>query len=1495
MPSIPFHYYDEEEQRRLEAEAAATEQQSAPQPQQPTQSAQPQTVREAAEGAEKQQGEEGFFSQLGEAIKEEGDILQRVDRFLERNANLTENIPIIGDVNRAAADFVPSREQFDESVADVPVLGQARAAGAGADAFFLTPLTLGARATNQSTEFAELPAELDEVVGGEIAFEVGRLLAPSLVGLPAIASTGTRITAESALETINQRSADDLIMGREGAIKLGEIADLLGYDGKTLTRQLIEGKEPKAQAIVAVAGFLQNFGINLTAETLIGKIGKLVGKATAKPSTEAVAEGTQLFHGTSAANAASIAEGGFRESRNGVFGRGVYLTESSEYASSYAAEEGLGLLSDADFQRYLDGDEALADPGLLVGGSLPSNIRILDIPNSGMSAVKFARRLGMKGRADGAVRFIREYARKNNFDGVRFDPVLDAKPGKGGMSEVILFDASKADQVVAGKSSVVEQIAQRTGKSVEDVQASLDDINLPAGKGQDYDIYEQTTIDTGVAKPKGKKDVINEDAIQATSLRRSNDPLLEDALSEADHQYFVQLDRLSDERSFREALAEGTKYIDALKKSPADKQAIIKSAQEWTQRFFDSSTKRFDFDNAIDDFAANMTEPLRPAKQAFDDLLETGLDKAYLMEGAIATPEGALVAKLIGEELSIRLHRAARSVMNMENGGKNWEAAVEKFLQLQDKGELFLTPLRRYRRKWNVSGEVIQKESVRKAGSDAPIKGSKGNKEVIPYDAPSENFRTIKKDPDDTGSTLREMLDIYTATGDKDIKKSIDAYFTALSYSPPKVAIQMMDNVSGTMRQQLRKGNKDAYRQLLYSAYLTRLAPQTASVISNIANLIKEPVGLAMSGQRAYARGQIMGAWSVMSDAFQVGKRAFQKGDAINSGTKLDASVYDFKQKQQALEGVYQGAKREINLDTTLSPGQKKLQETMAWWNYTRQSIANHPLNSYASRLFLAGDEWSKVLYGGMTAGGRAYREGVATGAKGSELERLVHKHMGEIFQEGTNIGKINTDKDAVGDVLGAANSLTFSNPIPKNGNVIDQAFRSLQDAGRDSAFWNFTSPFTRVSYWTMEKGGVLMAGALPMPKRTKEWMLGAIIPRYRKTLNGEYGELAQLQLKGDIAFAHYTAFMVGGLSTMGLMTGNNPPEGMPKTSFIIPTDNKNGYVAIPYGRIEPIATMFAVVADSVKAFRDNDITEGEYLQIIQDIAVAAGLATMDKSFMTGMSNTSNLLDIKNFTPTSATRSIVSSGSGLVASQFLPLGGAAGLTRMVTEWVQPYETISMGDANNWRNLFSAIAQRNFGGLTNPVKNDPLTGNPIPKSINSRDIMGAALGEGLVPGRIKQGENQDIYRELEFLGYESKRFIDNTRTANGIPLSLENQSHLQADLHTYGGLSTRLRNYFQSNEYKNRSRQLEASRQDTSMEGQMRTERLERELRQRVDYYYGQAKQRAISQGRVGRDRTYQQNRRTRDSSRNPASLRAEQSASEPNPLERVGSLLNMYK
>ena len=793
--------------------------------------------------------------------------------------------------------------------------------------------------------------------------------------------------------------------------------------------------------------------------------------------------------------------------------------------------------------------------------------------------------------------------------------------------------------------------------------------------------------------------------------------------------------------------------------------------------------------------------------------------------------------------------------MNLENVEGEWSAAVEQYIQLQDKAELFLTPLRRFKLRWNVTGEAQGKDFLRQLKMNLGVDDAKKTRVDRTIDAPADEFRTIRAEPGQDGATLRELLDAY-ASGDKDAGNTIKAYFAAISHAPPKLAVATMDNLTGVLRAQLKAGNKDATRNLLYASYLTRLAPQTASLVSNLVNLVKEPIGLFLAGERSYAAGQFVGAFSVFGDALQVGKKAFQNGYSVNSGTKLDASVYDTKLRQLELDNLWEGVQKELQAE-----GASKKDRVVAWWDYTRQSIANHPLNSVAGKLFLAGDEWSKVVYGGMTATGQAFKEMADSGVKrgSKEAEAIVQKNFREIFTDGVKHGELNPKTGA----LDAANAITFSQSIPRGGNVIDQAFRSLQDKGRESAFWNFVSPFTRVSYWTMEKGGVMLAGSIP---GVGGKALMKLVPRYRKIMNGEMGELARLQLKSNFHFAGYSAFMVGGLAYGGFMTGNNPPEGMPKASFIIPTNNNKGYLAVPYGRVEPLATPFAVIADAVQSFRDNVIDEQQYTKLVEDVVIALGLATFDKSFMTGMSNVADLLDVKNFSEGTII-SGTSSVSGIATSAVLPIGAGASLTRMVSSWVNPYETNSKADPNFFRNIFASIAQRNFGGLTNPARYNPLTGNPLMRvsSIGGKErwkgALASLLNESVVPGQLKDGDAMDIMNELDFVGYDSNRFYTGTRSANGVPLSLELQTHLQRDLYDIGGLPKRLRAFFKSKEYSRLKAELKAARKVRTPEGRLRVESLESKLKAKVEKRFADAKQRAVSRGSVGKDDKFQRQRR----------------------------------
>ena len=194
------------------------------------------------------------------------------------------------------------------------------------------------------------------------------------------------------------------------------------------------------------------------------------------------------------------------------------------------------------------------------------------------------------------------------------------------------------------------------------------------------------------------------------------------------------------------------------------------------------------------------------------------------------------------------------------------------------------------------------------------------------------------------------------------------------------------------------------------------------------------------------------------------------------------------------------------------------------------------------------------------------------------------------------------------------------------------------------------------------------------------------------------------------------------------------------------------------------------------------------------------------------------------------------------------------------------ETNSKADPNFFRNIFASIPQRNFGGLTNPARYNPLTGEKLMKvsSLGGgerwKGALASLLNESVVPGQLKDGDAMDIMRELEYVGYDSNRFYTGTRSANGVPLSLELQTHLQRDLYDIGGLPKRLRTFFKSKEY-SRLKTAQDARMVRTIEGRLRVEQLEKQLKGKVEQRFAAAKQRAVSRGSVGKDDKFQLQRR----------------------------------
>ena len=1006
-------------------------------------------------------------------------------------------------------------------------------------------------------------------------------------------------------------------------------------------------------------------------------------------------------------------------------------------------------------------------------------------------------------------------------------------------------------------SKQVDEVAEKLGKSTEDVQKSLDDVETPK-YDKDYEPHESQTIhdQVPVSKPSPGKEVINDEALAKEALNRQG--IASDGMDAASRSYFTNYRVFSDNASYRKALEEATDTIKRLIDTPADRDRVLFGAQRWVRQFMDEVDSSIDIDRALVTFPAEMTTYLNPEKRTIDFLTNQAISEdTYLREFAQVTEEGFAAATLIGEELGVRLSQAARQATNLDTAGVDFGKAVENFLELQEKSELFLIPLRRAKRRWSVEGLLQQRDQVKRL-KDADIKTLNPTKEAA-YDAPSREFSTdFSTDGSSATSTARELWEKYKA-GDINAGNTLKTYLGTIAYADPKTATAQLTNLTSVLKDQLKKGNTDATKNLYYSYMLTRLNPQTASLSSNIVGLLRTPIGTVLSGDRAFGFGQFVGGVSVFSESLQNAAQAFKTGIGLNSGSKVDIDAANYKLKDLQLDELWQGRRQEL-----VKQGKSFISPEMVttWLSYTRQKIANKPIMSVAARALLAQDEFAKTAYAAQIATGRAWKEAADSGFKRGtpEFKKLVQDHMREVFRDGVATGKI-IDYE----VLDGAKNLTFQTDIPLDGNIVDKAFLALSQAGGNSAFWTWVSPFTRVTYNTLEQGGVMMAGSLgPAGK----WLLSRI-PRYKSIMAGEMGEVAQLQLKSNMAFAQHWMFAAGALGTMGFATGNVPPPGMPKQSFIIPMPgSKTGYVAIPYGKIEPIATPTSIIIDLVQGLRDEVITQGDYNRFMSEMMLSLGVATLDKSFTTSLTNSAALFDVKNFSEGTINQ-FVSAGS-VVGASTVPVGAYGGIARMVTDWVNPYQTVNRVNDNAMEQFWLSFRQRIIGGVGNPVKYDMLSpvgepAQPLMKvaQVGNKDnnywqsTFATFLDELLVPGRTADApKNDSVRKNLDSVGYTKDLLTKNLRTFSSIPLSANEQSLLSKDIHEVGKLRERLELYFKSNEFISKKNKISAFRSDTSTRSTSdgtRSADYRRQIHNDINAIFATAKELAATQGQLSKE------------------------------------------
>ena len=926
-------------------------------------------------------------------------------------------------------------------------------------------------------------------------------------------------------------------------------------------------------------------------------------------------------------------------------------------------------------------------------------------------------------------------------------------------------------------AKTLRKIAKATETTIEEAQEALDDVKKPSYNTV-QEPHDSMTIDTAVPVARGSDTNrwISDPALIRELLKDMRIGL-DDYLTAADRDFFTNWEAIATEEGLIKALQMSTATLKKLQPASTDVAKLQFRAKAWIE----ANASLIDdghIDEVLEKFSKSNFVRTLNGEDLSKATKETKLRKQEVSQ------EGFIVAAAIGEELGVRLQKLARAAVNLENVNVDFTKTIDNLLELQEKANLFLLPLRRGKRRWAAEGSIQQKKSLAKVKD---LDFEKGLKDAHSFQESARSMQTIGKyEGDDTAQTLRELWEAYK-NGDIEAGKTMKMYLNAIAYEDPLKVLQQVEDLNTIMLKQLKQGNRNAIQQLYYGSLLSRVATQTASAASGMAQLVALPLGQIGSGVvRRNAPdifegvGQLVGGIQQINSALEVGIRSWNANRSLMGGNKIAQGVGNLQVRQKQLDALYEGAKKEL-----VAKGAGPQEEFGAFVWYATQTMANHPFTHAGMRALTGMDDAIKSVYGSQIATGRAFRKAVNNDdmiAGLHNIESLVNDEFNKVFLDGTRTGII-TDTE----VLEAAQRVTFQNKIPYGSkNPFTNAFRAMQNASDQSAIFKFFTPFVRVTYNTLESTvrhslvGIPGFTNLPYAKV------------YGEILAGDMGAVAQQQLKSQIAWGRMWGASIAYLAWNGSITGSQV-QNMPKNSFIVPSPGtKDGYIAIPYGRLEPFAGMTSVIADLVNGLKDRVIGEGQYDTYLQEIMLSIGMASFDKSFMTGQQKFAELTNIRNW-----------NRNGFWAANVANLGGSLSpsFNRMIGDFISPYKTVSKGNSDDfWETLIGTIRQRAFGGIGNPVRYDEFSGQKIPKvsEVGSGDnywlaVGGSILNEFIWPGKISNARTDDpVTNKLKEIGFEPDR--NWLGSLGSQKLTLEEQSALSKEIAPSGNLYTKLENY-----------------------------------------------------------------------------------------------------
>jgi len=959
----------------------------------------------------------------------------------------------------------------------------------------------------------------------------------------------------------------------------------------------------------------------------------------------------------------------------------------------------------------------------------------------------------------------------------------------------------------------IKLVASETGESLEDVANKVEDPVQPPAPNKYVEPSEQQTVET--ATNTVVKDSVN--GTSPTGFMVSAVRPIEDAKYQST--FWQSLEGIGKDKpaSFNEMY----EVITAgLRKFPEAVQIRAGGYQAAAQFLVDNRSL----------LATDYRQYLTNFKETFfnrSDVGQLGIEEAAIVTQEAArnfwTDPGAnTVIAISMRDANQAFIDQSYQLQTLDSAGQDWIPLLKPMRDTVAAGESFANLYRRWQSTWSAQGYGSQNKIISAIEEERYLDLFDMDRELGEVFTLTDQADLFRANPD-IDPEERWITDIFDKAIEGD-EQSLQAIKELTAIASIQDAARPMDwstLTSDSMKEAFYQGSGlfgPEARRLYYGLNLLgRLRTAVVAAGSNLARYTVQPIAsvigrpfidlqldpAALKNIDTYTDDAMLftGGAKAIKDAAKISVKSFQLNETLaTSSTRWNNTSMNLKKASADLDRKYNA----LMMSGDLTPREANL----ATVSYLARSAALNPALHVVPRALMATDEGFKITSGSAWASMQAQRRANKLAASGNpptdfEYDEIVQEELKKVFVNGEfQKGFTPTAVEA----KRYAEMMTFQAPIDSrrsswslSGNV-NNLFQGIEAASADNPIANVFFPFIKTVWGLTNQGATMLVGAIPgAPALAK-----AVDPDFRDAVSGARGPAMQVMVRSNLATGMGLFWVTAAAAASGtvyITRSSETKTGETRSAFVV--DHGDGQrLEIQLDRMDPVIVPMALAVSFVQEFKDGHISRGDYNKGMQALLADFGTLFLDKSFLAGLEQASDLFSVDTFKYQSA--NILGSLSGGI------LG--IGPMRMVSDWSNGFITPSNFNNEDWWGNFARSFARRSGGdiyMPRPIVTDVLTGRARTSRFQRQDAniyerWGSGIRAELVPFKFNEtNANDPIVRETAKFGFKEPRSYL-TKADEETPFTDSTQiSVLSNDIYNpeYGDLRGKLKFLYSSKRYK----------------------------------------------------------------------------------------------